>query len=125
LYSADARALADRSKSDASVAATVRDLGDLGFASDGLETDATGRIYLTDYEFNAIHFRDTGGTYHIVARDPRMLWPDTLSVATDGYLYFNCNQLERQSRFHGGMDLRQKPYFMFRVRIDSGPVKLK
>lgn len=122
-YSVDAQALADRSKSDASVAATVRDLGDLGFASDGLETDSTGRIYLTDYENNAIHVRDTSGAYRIVARDPRMLWPDTLSVATDGYLYFNCNQLERQARLHDGKDLRQKPYVMLRIRIDSGPVK--
>jgi len=45
-------------------------------------------------------------------------------VARDGHLYFTANQLHRQARYHGGKDLRQKPYALFRVRIDAGPVRL-
>ncbi|MEH2289804.1 hypothetical protein [Nostoc sp.] len=56
--------------------------------------------------------------------DPRVLWPDTLSVAKDGYLYFTANQLHRQARYHQGKDLRQKPYSLFRTRIDAQPVAL-
>src|SRR5439155_25235233 len=52
LYRVDAAALADEKQGDEAVAATVQDLGDRGFASDGLETDAQDRIYLTDYENN-------------------------------------------------------------------------
>jgi hypothetical protein len=55
----------------------------------------------------------------------RVLWPDTLSQAADGYLYFTANQLHRQAQFHGGKDLRQRPYALFRVKVDADPVLLK
>jgi hypothetical protein len=48
-----------------------------------------------------------------------------LSLAADGYLYFTANQLHRQARFHGGKDLREKPYALFRVKVDAGPVALR
>ncbi|MBW4602271.1 MAG: hypothetical protein KME29_22540 [Calothrix sp. FI2-JRJ7] len=47
-----------------------------------------------------------------------------MSVATDGYLYFIANQLHRQPRYHQGKDLRQKPYSLFRTRINAQPVFL-
>jgi sugar lactone lactonase YvrE len=53
-----------------------------------------------------------------------VLWPDTLSVARDGHLYFTANQLHRQARYHEGKDLRQQPYVLFRIRVDGGPVLL-
>ena len=31
-----------------------------------------------------------------------MLWPDTMSLAGDGYLYFTANQLHRQPSYHNG-----------------------
>jgi sugar lactone lactonase YvrE len=54
--------------------------------------------------------------------DPRVLWPDTLSLAADGYLYFTANQIERQAVFHNGRDLRQKPYVLFRVKVDGSRI---
>jgi len=48
-----------------------------------------------------------------------------MSLATDGYLYVTANQLHRQARYHGGRDLRQKPYALFRTRIDARPVLLR
>jgi sugar lactone lactonase YvrE len=125
LYSVSVDALADRSLGEAEVARTVMDHGDKGGGADGLESDDKGRIYATNYEHNAILRRLPDGTDETVAADPRMLWPDTLSVARDGHLYFTANQLHRQARFHHGKDLRQKPYCLFRVRIDAGPVLLK
>jgi sugar lactone lactonase YvrE len=125
LYSVSADALADRNKPDAEVESTVEDLGDRGFASDGLESDSRNRIYLTDYENTAIRRRDGNGQYTIVAQDSRMIWPDTMSVARDGYLYFMVNQLDRLPRFHEGQDLRKPPYALFRVKIDGKPVMLE
>jgi len=55
----------------------------------------------------------------------RLMWPDTLSVAADGYLYVTANQLHRQARYQRGQDLRRKPYTLFRVRIDAQPVLLR
>jgi sugar lactone lactonase YvrE len=125
LYSVDTNALVDRSLDDADVAATVTDEGDRGGASDGLESDAAGYIYSTNYEHNAILRRRPDGKWETVTHDPRLLWPDTLSLAADGYLYVTANQLHRQARFHEGRDLRRKPYTLFRVRIDAQPVLLR
>jgi sugar lactone lactonase YvrE len=123
LYSASLDALADPNLPDRAVASTVQDLGEKG-AADGLEFDAQGRLYVTNYENNAVLRRKADGSYETVAYDPRALWPDTLSVAKDGYLYFTANQLHRQPQFQRGSDLRQKPYALFRVRIDGTPVLL-
>jgi sugar lactone lactonase YvrE len=125
LYRGRAGALADPVLPDEKAAATVEDLGDRGFASDGLEHDAEGRLYLTDYEHNAILRRTPDGRYETLAHDPRMLWPDTLSIGHDGYLYFTANQLHRQPRFQGGTDERVKPYVLFKQKIDGGPVLLR
>jgi sugar lactone lactonase YvrE len=119
LYSVSVDALSDQSRSDAEVAATVKDLGEKGGAGDGLESDAQGRVYLSDYEHNAIRRRSLNNEIETLVHDPRVLWPDTLSLAADGYLYFTANQVERQSVFHDGKDLRQRPYVLFRVKVDG------
>jgi sugar lactone lactonase YvrE len=123
LYSVSVDALVDGRLNDAQVAATVLDHGEKG-ASDGLESDDQGRIYATSTEQNGILRRLPDGQFQTVVHDPRVLWPDTLSVARDGHLYFTANQLHRQARYHEGVDERQKPYVLFRVRIDGGPVGL-
>lgn len=125
LYSVSVERLADRSHDEAAVVATLVDEGDRGGASDGLESDADGFIYSTNYEHNAILRRGPDGLWQTLVHDPRLLWPDTMSVATNGYLYVTANQLHRQPRYHQGQDLRQKPYSLFRVHIGSLPVMLR
>lgn len=124
-YSVSTEALFDRSVSDEDVAATVVDEGDKGGASDGLETDDKGRFYATNYEHNAILRRLPSGELQTLVHDDRMLWPDTMSIATDGHLYFTANQLHRQAKYQDGEDLRVYPYWLFRVAIHAGPVLLK
>ena len=124
LFSAETNSLADRSLNDQEVGATVIDEGDRGGASDGLESDASGCIYSTNYEHNAILRRGPDREWETLIHDPRLLWSDTLSLATDGYLYVTANQLHRQARYHNGRDLRRKPYTLFRVRVDAQPVLL-
>lgn len=125
LYSVDTDVLADRALDEGEVAAAVTNEGDRGGASDGLESDAAGNIYCTNYEHNAILRRSPDMHWETVTHDPRLLWPDTLSLASDGYLYVTENQLHRQARFHKGRDLRQKPYTLFRVHVDAQPVLLR
>jgi len=123
LYSVSVDALADETSTDEQVAATLTKETH-NFASDGLESDAQGRIYLTDWEHNAIQVRTGENQFKTLVTDPRMWWPDTMSLAADGHLYFTCNQLHRQAKFHNGKDLRQKPYYLFRVQTDGRPVSL-
>ena len=124
LYSVSTEALYDRSVDDQYVSRTVKDEGDKGGASDGLESDAEGRIYATNYEHDAIMRRNPNGEWETILHDPRLLWPDTLSLASDGYLYFTANQLHRQARFHNGRDMRRKPYTLFRIKVNAKPVLL-
>lgn len=126
LYSVSVDALADEKVPDDDVARTVQDHGPKPGASDGLESDAQNRIYATDYEHNAIHRRPAdGGNWQTIAKDEKLLWPDTLSLAPNGYLYIISNQLHRQKAYNNGEDLRQKPYHLFRINLDARPVLLK
>ena len=100
LYSVSTDALADKSLDEQKVGASVADEGDRGGASDGLESDAEGYIYSTNYEHNAILRKSLDGRWETVVHDPRLLWPDTLSLAVNGYLYVTVNQLHRQARFN-------------------------
>jgi sugar lactone lactonase YvrE len=124
-YSISTSALWDRGAEEVDVALHVTDEGDKGGAADGLESDDAGRIYATDWEHDSIVRRLPDGTIETVAHDPRMLWPDTMSIAGDGHLYFTANQLHRQAQYQGGTDLRRYPYHLFRFPIDAGPVRLR
>jgi len=124
LYRVSTAALADGKMQDQDIAKTIKEIK-RDYASDGLECDRGGNLYLTDYEHNAVLRRGVDGQYETLVYDPRALWPDTLSLAKDGYLYFTANQLHRQAQFHRGKDLRHKPYALFRVKVDAGPVLLR
>lgn len=119
-YTFPAPALRDPSIPDKELAGLVRTVVEKG-ASDGLASDAEGRVYAGDYESGSIRVISPDGGMRTLAHDPRILWPDTLSIWPDGYLYFISNQLERQPRFHCGKDLRRKPYSLFRIKIGALP----
>ena len=121
LYAISTELLRDPTITEAQLSAAVQDLGEKG-ASDGLESDANGAVYAGDYERNAIRKMDKNGSWQTIAHGPQILWPDTLSVGHDGYLYFTVNQLHRQPGFHQGKDMRQKPYSLLRIKIDAAPV---
>ncbi|TCW79544.1 gluconolaconase [Burkholderia sp. SRS-46] len=120
LYAVSTSMLRDASVSDTQLSAAVQDLGEKG-ASDGLAADANGTVYAGDYEHNAIRKRSPSGAWTTIVHDSRILWPDTLAIGPDGYLYFTANQLPRQAGFHGGKDLRQKPYRLFRTHVGAAP----
>ena len=59
-----------------------------------------------------------------MARTRRTLSP-TMSLSEDGYLYVTANQLFNQPSMHNGKDLRQRPYVLFRVKVNARPVRLQ
>ncbi|HEV7301367.1 MAG TPA: L-dopachrome tautomerase-related protein [Tepidisphaeraceae bacterium] len=129
-YAVSTDVLADPKASAAQVSAAVREMPVRDFASDGLETDAWGRVYLTDYENNAIR-RYTPGSpvFEVIASSPRLIWPDTLAVAGDGggtgYVYVIANQLNRQPNYQNGKDQRDRPFVLFRQAINAGPIRVQ
>jgi len=125
LFSVELDALADRFLPDAAVARTVVDHRDRGFASDGLESDEQERLYLTNYEDSGIVVYDAPAeSFSTLVSDPRMLWPDTLDLGLDGFLYITTNQLHRQGGFNAGVDSRRPPYVLWRVPVRATPVRL-
>ncbi len=128
LYSVPLDALANRDIDPQGLASMVTDYGDLGFASDGLESDDAGRIYLTDYENGAVH-RFTPDAplaerWETILYTNQIIWPDTLDLV-NGALYLTINQLNRQPSYQNGEDLRRPPYVLFRTDVDAAPVQLR
>jgi sugar lactone lactonase YvrE len=123
LYSVETGALTDRSLDDGQVAATIVDLGDKG-ASDGMESDTDGALYATAYEHSAVLKRDPQGRWSTVLHAPALLWPDTLALAADGFLYLSVNQLPRTPLFNNGVDSRVPPYQIVRVNVGARPIRL-
>ena len=125
LYGVSTAALRDKSKSDADVASTVRIVTGK-MPSDGLESDREGNIYMSDPVTDSIHtFNVKTGMTETIVHDPKLLWPDTMSLTDDGYLYVTANQLNRQPTMHNGKDERVKPYVLFRVKVAGQAIRLQ
>ena len=124
LYSVPTGGLINRIIQEENLKKMVVDHGQVAGASDGLEADSSGGIFLTDYEHNAIHrFTGSISTLKTLMYSPQAIWPDSLALADDGYLYFTANQLNRQSQFHQGIDKRIQPYMVFRIKTPYRPIR--
>jgi sugar lactone lactonase YvrE len=128
LHAVSLDALVDEDKTDEQVAATL-ETWQREFASDGLESDAEGKIYLTDWEHGAVRTFDPhaeeNARFQTLVKTPDLLWPDTLCLARDGRLYITASQLHRQPSFHEGRDLRQRPFRLFAIDVNERPAALK
>ncbi|KAF1947970.1 major royal jelly protein [Clathrospora elynae] len=120
LYSVSTERLRDRSLASELLAqAAVKNRGDRG-VSDGFETDTNGFIYAGNMEQNEIGFYNPrNASMTLLVRDPRISWVDTMSVASDGYLYFTDNQLAFSSSFFPGTDRRSRPFVLFRTKLPN------
>jgi sugar lactone lactonase YvrE len=120
LYAVNADLLADFATDDGKVTASVRNLGDIGVAGHFV-LDAKEQLYFMDMEQNAIYRRESDGRIALVVVDPRLIWPDTMTIGPDQYLYVTTSQHDRRAEFHDGRELRQQPYGVYRVFIGSDP----
>jgi sugar lactone lactonase YvrE len=95
LYSIPTKRLLNNSVPLAEQAASnaVNNLGQRGGLANGFESDSNGLIYMAMPESNAINIYDPKTLQATTfVRDPRILWPDSMTVAENGYLYVNINQ---------------------------------
>jgi sugar lactone lactonase YvrE len=103
----------------------VTNLGQRGGNANGFEGDSNGLIYQLMPEHNAIYYYDpkdlqTKG----FVRDPRIIWPDSASIGTDGYFYMNINQLPYQPMWNNGSDLRVHPGAVLRAKLFGNGTKI-
>ncbi|KAL6705796.1 hypothetical protein ACN47E_006434 [Coniothyrium glycines] len=125
LYSVPSALLRDRSAaSELRAQAALQHRGDRG-VSDGFETDSNGFIYAGNMEQNEVGFYNpANASMALFVRDPRISWVDTLSVASDGYLYFTDNQLAFSQAFYPGTDRRTRPFVLFRARLPNNGTRV-
>lgn len=102
--------------SDAQLAVAVRDLGPIGGHSDGIATDAHGRVYITNVTRNGISRYDpaTGRTALLAAHEG-VWWPDTAAIGPGGDLYFTASALNRH--FAGAVQAGQERYDIWRLPL--------
>lgn len=125
LYSIPTARLRDTSPSLELLAqAAVQNRGQRG-VSDGFETDTNGFVYAGNMEMNGILFYNpANASTTAFVRDPRIGWVDTLSVASDGYLYFTNNQLFLGPGFYPGTDRRTRPFTLMRAKLPGNGTRV-
>lgn len=99
--------------------------GQRGGNGNGFEGDSNGLIYQLMPANNAIFYYDPNDLQtHGFVEDPRIIWPDSASVAQDGYIYMNINQLPYQGLWNYGVDTRTKPGAILRVKLPNNGTKI-
>ncbi|KAF2705902.1 hypothetical protein K504DRAFT_459989 [Pleomassaria siparia CBS 279.74] len=103
----------------------VTNHGQRGGNANGFEGDSNGLIYQLMPEHNAIYYYDPADLQtKPFVRDPRIIWPDGASIAEDGYLYMNINQLPYQPLWNNGSDLRTWPGAVLRCKLPGSGTKI-
>lgn len=118
LYRVRTRALLDEALAPADLAAHVEKLEATG-AVDGMAMSLGGFLYMTSLETGAITFRSPTGELGAHIIDPRLAWPDSLSIlfGRERFLYVSDSQIQAMPRFNGGKDVPVGPYKVYKVQI--------
>lgn len=116
LYRIETVYLADAALKDDALKSKVEDLGETTITH-GLVADGQGNIYLTSSLDYSIKRYTPDGKIETIVRDSRLIWPDSLGVGDDGYLYFSCAQMNRLPQWNDGEDRVTYPYEVYRVKV--------
>lgn len=116
LHRIETRYLADSSLSDDELEPQVENLGRTA-VTHGLIADGKGNIYLTSSLDYSIKYLSPDGQLHTLVKDPRLLWPDSFGIGSDGYLYLSCAQLQRDPQWNDGADNVDYPYRIYKVKL--------
>ena len=116
LFRIETEYLADASLSAEELKSKVKDMGEVG-PTHGLEADAKGNIYLSTSTDFAMKYISPDGKLHTLVQDSRLLWPDSLGIGSDGFLYFTCAQLQRLPQWNDGEDRTEYPYTAYKVKL--------
>ena len=116
LYRIKTDYLADTTLSAEQLSAKVEFVAETGVCH-GMIADGKGNIYLTDSPDHAIQYVTPDGKVHILVKDERIIWPDSMGIGSDGYLYFSCSQMNRLPQFNNGEDKTEYPYRVYKVKL--------
>ncbi len=122
IHAVPTRLLRDPGASPESLAAAVRDLGDVGGNTDGIVTDAKGNLYITDVTRNGIvKYDPASGAMSLLAADEGVHWPDTPALLPNGDLVFTASHLN--GYFAGAVKAGEERYELWRLPLHRTPGK--
>lgn len=110
LYRIATAALRDEALTPAQLSQRVELVGTTN-PTDGMLFDATGNLYLTDVENNAVTRITPANQFQVVAQDAQLKWPDSYATGSDGALYVTTSQL------HIPRSQRTEPYRIFKLTV--------
>jgi sugar lactone lactonase YvrE len=120
LYRIATAVLRDPAATSEQVAAAIEPLART-VVTDGMEIDAEGNVYHTALEHDAIVRYTPAGELQTIVRDYSIIWPDSIAVAPDGWLYFTTSQIHQMPRFNEGKSRRFDPYRVMKVSLVPPP----
>lgn len=109
LYRIPTAALRDDSLKEEDLAAKVEKLADTGPA-DGLATGPNGEVYITGLNQKAILRWSEEHGIETLVQDSRLVWPDSMSITTQGVLYVTTTRIQEGSQKKG-------PFGLYKVQI--------
>lgn len=114
VHALPAALLRDPGVRPAALSAALRVLGRVG-NTDGLATDAAGKLYITDVSRNGIaHYDPRTRKLSLLAADAGVRWPDTAAITPEGDLVFTASNLNRH--FAGQVAPGTERYELWRLR---------
>jgi sugar lactone lactonase YvrE len=115
LYRIAARFLADTLLKPSELSARVELVAETGICH-GMAADAKGNIYLSNSPEHAIQYVSPDGRVHVLARDERLIWPDSFGIGSDGYIYISCSQINRLPGYNNGVDKVEYPFSIYKIQ---------
>lgn len=98
---------------DEELAAAVERVSDKPL-SDGIRTDSSGNIYITDIENQGIYVVPQRGSGFTLIKDERIRWADGLSLGADAYFYLADSDIPNQILQRKKHMAEHAPYFIYR-----------
>lgn len=114
LYRIPTAALRNAALNETQLSQQVENLGQTP-ATDGMEVDAAGNVYLTAFEQNALVRRTPDGKLEEVVKDPRLQWPDTYFITPDKQLYVTTSAIHKTPTWNKGVSKKNQPYYVFKM----------
>lgn len=116
LYRIQTQYLLNEGLSEQELESKVQDLGVFA-VTDGMIFDLDGNLYLGDYQNYGIVQINPDLEMTTITKHDQLIWPDSYSVSTDGFLYISCSQINKQPDYNEGENKRTSPYTIYRMRL--------